>query len=392
PSDVLAEPTTSSITTNLLNPRLGPAPKASLEEAAEAIKAARFPVILAGMRTACNEGALALRELLSTTDLHVVETFQAAGIIGRDLEDHFLGRVGLFRNQPGDIALHQADLVVALGYDQIEYDAHLWNTDDARRIITIDEVGGDIDAAFQPTLELHGDIPSTLHELALLLKDYQMPEQARSAAEKLREQLNKVELPVGTSETGLDPLMVVQTMRECLSDDTVVTCDIGSHQIYMARYFRTYQPRTLLFSNGQQTLGVGLPWGIAATIVDPTRPVVSVSGDGGFLFSAMELETAVRLKSNLVHVVFNDNTYNMVAFQQEMRYGRTSGIQLGEYDVAAHAESYGAHGHTVTNPDDLAPTIKAALAEEGPSVINVPVNYANNATYLAHQLRGELLE
>ncbi|MDY6054706.1 acetolactate synthase AlsS [Micrococcus sp.] len=391
PSDVLAEKTTRSITSTLVDPEMGPAPRPAIEKAAEAIKAARFPVILAGMRMACNEGTQALHELLSAADLQVVETFQAAGVIGRDLEDHFLGRVGLFRNQPGDIALHKADLVLTIGYDQIEYDAHLWNTDNARQIISLDEINEDIDDAFQPSLELRGDIPATMRELASALKGYQMTDEARAIAEGLRTQLAEVELPVGSEAKGLDPLFVVQTLRSCLSDDTVVTCDIGSHQIYMARYFRTYQPRTLLFSNGQQTLGVGLPWGIAASLVDPSKPVVSVSGDGGFLFSAMELETAVRLKSNLVHVVFNDTTYDMVAFQQQMKYGRTCSIQLGEYDVAAYAESFGAHGHTVTNPDELAATIKAALEEEGPSVINVPVDYSNNATYLAHQLRTELL-
>ncbi|WP_237237394.1 acetolactate synthase AlsS [Rothia nasimurium] len=391
PSDVLAEETTRSITTKLTDPQLGQAPQASIEEAAAAIKAARFPVLLVGMRASCSEGTDALQELLAVTDLRVVETFQAAGMIGRDLEDHFLGRVGLFRNQPGDIALYQADLVVTIGYNQIEYDARMWNTDDNRRIISIDEISDDMDDAFQPELELRGNIPATVRALIPLLEGYKMTEEARAKADDLRDQLNTVELPVGTDSDRLDPLFVVQTLRSCLSDDTVVTCDIGSHQIYMARYFRTYQPRTLLFSNGQQTLGVGLPWGIAASIVDPSKPVVSVSGDGGFLFSAMELETAVRLKSNLVHVVFNDSTYDMVAFQEHMKYSRSSGVQLGEYDVAAYAESFGAHGHNVTNPDDLAETIKAALAEDGPSVINVPVDYTNNATYLAHQLHNEVI-
>lgn len=169
-----------------------------------------------------------------------------------------------------------------------------------------------------------------------------------------------------------------------VSDDITVTCDIGSHAIWMSRYFRCYRPLGLLISNGMQTLGVALPWAIAASLVNPGKKVVSVSGDGGFLFSAMELETAVRLKAPIVHLVWNDSTYDMVAFQQEMKYNRTSGVDFGNIDIVKYAESFGAKGLRVNSPDELADVLKQGLDAEGPVLIDIPVDYSDNV-HLADQ-------
>ncbi|MDW1878063.1 thiamine pyrophosphate-dependent enzyme, partial [Vibrio sp. Vb1026] len=145
-----------------------------------------------------------------------------------------------------------------------------------------------------------------------------------------------------------------------------------------ARCFRSYEPRRLLFSNGMQTLGVALPWAIAATLVEPGKKVVSVSGDGGFLFSAMELETAVRLNSPIVHLVWRDGTYDMVAFQQMMKYGRTSATEFGDVDIVKYAESFGATGLRVNTPDELEGVLKSALAADGPVIIDIPIDYRDN--------------
>lgn len=392
PADVLAEPTAVTVTQPLLPPPLGPAPAPALDEAAEILRSAKLPVILAGTRAACNAGVAALRGLLHRTDLPVVETFQAAGAVSRELEHHFLGRVGLFRNQPGDVLLHQADVVLAIGYDAVEYDPRLWNTDDSRTIVAIDEAEVDVDDRYRPALELRGDITTTIEALADRLDGLRLPEAGAALVAAQRARLEKGQsLPEHDDSAGLHPAQVCLTLREVLPDDAVVACDVGSHYIYMARHFRTYEPRTLLFSNGQQTLGVALPWAISATLVHPERQVVSVSGDGGFLFSAMELQTAVRIGANLTHIVFNDGTYDMVAFQQDMKYGRTSGVQLGEYDVVGYARSFGANGHRVTSRDQLADVLRTALAEPGPSLVDIPVDYSRNREELAAQLLTEEL-
>jgi acetolactate synthase-1/2/3 large subunit len=182
---------------------------------------------------------------------------------------------------------------------------------------------------------------------------------------------------------GLDPAALVLELRNQLDDDATVTCDIGSNYIYMARHFRTYQPRHLLFSNGQQTLGVAMPWAIAAALVRPGTQIVSVSGDGGFLFSGMELETASRIGVTFTHVIMRDNTYDMVGFQQLLKFGRKSGVELGDYDIVKYAGAFGAHGYRVHTTQEFITILKRAFAEEGPSIIDVPVDYSHNTELFA---------
>jgi acetolactate synthase-1/2/3 large subunit len=153
---------------------------------------------------------------------------------------------------------------------------------------------------------------------------------------------------------------------------------MGSFHIWLARHLYSFRPRQVLITNGQQTLGVGLPWAIAACLVRPGDKVISISGDGGFLFSAGELETAVRLKCNLVHMVWIDGAYDMVRFQEMAKYGRASGVDFGPVDVVQLAEAFGAHGLKIDRPEQIAPTLKSALAMQGPVVIGIPVDYRDN--------------
>ncbi len=391
PADVLATPTSVQVPEQLPAPSLGPAPAEAIAQAAALIREAEFPVVLAGLRAACTTGTQALHELVRVTELPVVETFQAAGMLGRGNVSHFLGRVGLFRNQPGDVVLDRADVVITIGYDAVEYEPALWNREGERTIIHIDEA--EIDVWYRPALELRGDIPDPVTALAGKLSGLVLAPPTRAVVDAERARLAENDIvPEHDDSRGLHPTEVCLRLRELLPDEATVTCDVGSHYIYMARHFRTYHPRSLLFSNGQQTLGVALPWAIAACLVRPEAPVVSVSGDGGFLFSAMELETAVRLGCNLTHVVFNDGTYDMVAFQQVKKYGRTSGVQLGHYDVVRYAEAFGARGHRVTSGQDLAGVLSAALSEPGVSVVDVPVDYRQNLAELAADLQEGVLQ
>jgi acetolactate synthase I/II/III large subunit len=387
PADVLAAPTTAEITARLPIPPLAAAPSAAIAEAGKLIRAARHPALLVGMRGAHPHNCHALRNLIAATSLPVVETFQAAGVISRALEDHFLGRVGLFRNQPGDVVLEHADVLITIGYDAVEYDPVLWNVDAGRTIVHIDSVPADIDNNYQPTRELRGDIAETLSVLTDDLAGLALTDDYRTeiaAQRKAMADMDIAALNHTPDRPGLDPAAVVLRLRAELSDEATITCDIGSVYIYMARFFRVYEPRRLLFSNGQQTLGVALPWAIATCLVRPGTPVVSVSGDGGFLFSAQELETATRLGVSFTHIIFRDNSYDMVAFQEELKYGRTSGVQLGDYDIVSYAAAFGARGYRVKSLDEFSVTLRQALAEDGPSLIDVPVDYSRNVELAAH--------
>jgi acetolactate synthase I/II/III large subunit len=394
PADVLAAPTTASVTARLPIPPLAAAPTTAITFASELIRAAHRPALLVGMRGAHPDNCQALRNLIAATGLPVVETFQAAGVVSRALEDQFLGRVGLFRNQPGDVIVAQADVLVAVGYDAVEYDPVLWNSDVGRTVVHIDSIPAEIDNNYQPTLELRGDIAATLAGLTESLAAFTLTSDYQAEIETQRKALADIDIAARNHRPdgpGLDPVSVVLALREQLGDDATIACDIGSVYIYMARHFRVYEPRRLLFSNGQQTLGVALPWAMAACLVRPGTPVVSVSGDGGFLFSAQELETATRLGLTFTHIIFRDNTYDMVGFQEVLKYGRKSGVQLGDYDIVSYAAAFGAHGCRVKSLDEFSATLRQALTEEGPSLIDVPVDYSRNLD-LAADLHDDTFE
>nr|WP_029548355.1 acetolactate synthase AlsS [Sporolactobacillus inulinus] len=392
PQDVLVSKTTVNALGPLESPILGTASEDAIDRAVEAIKHAKMPVILAGMRANRFSVVSAVRALLRKISIPVVETFQAAGLIPRDLEENFYGRIGLFRNQPGDLVLEKADVVLTIGYDAVEYDPKFWNNVGARKIIHLDEVRADIDHYYQPDLELVGDIPSTVKRITEKLTHLNITEENLDYLAKMRHRLDiRDEPPKKVNGSRVHPLSLIHTLRSLISDDTTVTCDVGSHYIWMARHFRSYEPKTLLFSNGMQTLGVAFPWAMAASLVNDHQKTISMSGDGGFLFSAMELETAVRLKLPVVHIVWRDGTYDMVAFQQQMKYKRTSGVDFGPIDVVKYAEAFGAKGLRVNKPEELETVLKEGLAyNDGPVIIDVPVDYSDNVALAKSLIPNQL--
>ena len=361
-------------------PVLGPASPVESTLLAQRIKTAKLPVLLLGMRASDPETTKSIRNLVEETHLPVVETFQGAGIIPRELEDDFFGRVGLFRNQPGDQLLKHADLVIAVGYDPIEYEPRNWNNEGDANIIVIDSMRAEVDKNFQPERELVGDISQTLDFLLPYMKGFKLPESSREYLDGLQEKLKLRDKPPAVTENQVTshPLSIIQALQDRVTDDMTVSVDVGSFYIWMARHFRSYNPRHLLFSNGMQTLGVALPWAISAALVRPNTQIVSVSGDGGFLFSSQDLETAVRLGLNIVHIIWNDGHYDMVKFQEELKYGKSAGVNFGSVDFVKYAESFGATGLRVEKAQDLEKVLDQAFATEGPVVVDIPVDYSDN--------------
>ncbi|MFV7900546.1 acetolactate synthase AlsS [Enterococcus faecium] len=379
PQDVVDAPVQGNVIKPLSDPKLGSASADDIRYLAERMREAKLPVLLVGMRGSSEKETLAIRQLVGKTALPVVETFQAAGVISRELEAHFFGRVGLFRNQPGDMLLKRSDLVIAIGYDPIEYEARNWNAEKDARIIVIDEAPAEIDPFMQPERELIGDISATLDLLTGSLEPQQVSEDAKEYLASLQAELTERDIVQSKGEAGiLHPLEVINTLQSKVTDDMTVTVDVGSHYIWMARHFRSYEPRHLLFSNGMQTLGVALPWAISAALVRPNTQIVSVSGDGGFLFSAQDLETAVRKKLNIVHLIWNDGHYNMVEFQEKMKYQRASGVDFGPVDFVKYAEAFGAKGIRATSVEELEKALEEGFATEGPVIIDIPIDYRDN--------------
>jgi len=382
PKDVMAAPCAHD---PLLMPAfagLGPADDAAIKEAARLINAANNPVVLLGMLSSRPVNAKAVQSFLTKSNLAVVGTFQAAGAVGAMLFDNFGGRVGQLDNQPADRLLDSADLVMTIGYNPVEYWPPEWNANRKRRIIHVDVLPADLDNCYQPFIELTGDVAQTLDSLT--------PQISRSTKSALSADLLKAivaernhlaEESAKREGTPIHPLRLVHELKQIVSPDVTVCLDMGSFHLWIARHLYSFRARQVLITNGQQTLGVALPWGIAGSLVRPSEKILSISGDGGFLYSAMELETAVRLKANLVHMVWIDGTYDMVATQEKLKYGRTSGIDFGPIDYIKYAEAFGATGLMINTPDDVAPIVKRAFDTPGPVIVGVHVDYRDN-----HQL------
>ncbi len=374
-------------------PKMGPADPNDLQKLVELIKNSKMPVILVGQRGADEEITTALRKLLSDYSLPVVETYQAAGVVSRDLEQQsYFGRIGLFRNQVGDQLLQQSDLVIAVGYDPIEYEPRNWNKEGNLRIVNLDTLPAQIDNHYTPIMQLVGNIATSLTELDKLLKGYEYPVAATEQLTKYKQELDqdkKIQVPA--SNDASHPLAVVHAIQENVTDDMHVALDVGSHYIWMARHFRCYQPRHLLISNGMQTLGVGLPWAMVAAMLYPEHKSVAVCGDGGFLFSGAELATAVQHHLNVVTIVWNDGGhYDMVKFQEEMKYPQAAGVKFGNVDIVKYAESFGATGLRVNKPADLTKVLSQAFNIDGPVVVDVPVDYSNNKELAANLIDSQL--
>lgn len=390
PMDIVNEPASGKLLTSQ-PPVLGSAPHDAILQVAQLLKQAKNPVLLLGLMASQPRNAEAIRRLLHKSDLPVTSTYQAAGVIDQASFHRFAGRVGLFNNQAGDRLLRNADLVITIGYSPVEYEPAQWSNGTAE-LVHIDVMPAETDSDYLPDVELVGDIADTLDLLT-----EQIPQRinlSASAVEILEDRRQQRELLAqkgrSLNQFAIHPLRLVRAMQDIVNSDVTLCVDMGSFHIWIARYLYSFRARQVLISNGQQTMGVALPWAIGTALVDPGRKVVSVSGDGGFMQSSMELETAVRLGVNLLHIIWVDEAYNMVAIQEEKKYQRTSGIQFGPIDFKAYADAFGAKGFAVTSAETLESTLRAAMDVQGPAVVAVPVDYSDNALLMGQLEMGRI--
>jgi acetolactate synthase-1/2/3 large subunit len=384
PMDIVNAPAKGAVFGDVGVPAMGPAPLDEIRATAELLKLAKSPVLLLGMLASQPENADAIRKFVAQTGAAVTGTFQAAGALGSAQFARFAGRVGLWDNQPGDQLLAQSDLVVTVGYNPVEYYPSLWNKNVRRSVVHIDVLPADTDRHYRPAVELVGDIAKTLELLAAELGTLNTSPEANailSTVALARTALTKKY--AGRGDAPVHPLRIVKELQDIVDANTTMCVDMGSFHIWIARYLHSFRARQLLITNGQQTMGVALPWAIAASLVRPGEKIISVSGDGSFMQSSMELETAVRLKSNIVHVIWVDNMYNMVEIQEVQKYKRRSGVEFGPIDFKAYAEAFGAAGFAVNSADELRSTLRKAMEVEGPAVVAIPVDYADNPKLMA---------
>lgn len=369
--------------------KAGPAAMASIDAAAEILNAGKRPVAILGMQSSAAGTREALISFLKGAGIPYVSTFQGAGAwVSAQGGSIYGGRIGLFRNQPADKLLDAADTILTIGYDPIEYDPSIWNVGNRRPVVAVDVIAADEDNDFLPRAELIGDIGASLDLLVQRLRlaiDLAHVAAARKAAGQVQATVAE-----GKALSGfpVHPLRLVHELQKQMTRDTHVALDVGSNYIWMNRYCVADNARQVLVSNGQQTLGVSIPWAIALSLLHPDQRVLSTSGDGGLLFTATELETAVRVGARFVHVVWDSRSYDMVSFQEEAHYGETAGVALGAYDVVKFAEAFGCKGYSVGSADELAQVLEEAFASPVPVLIHVPVDYSHNGKLMVDVIQS----
>jgi len=239
----------------------GKASTENLQQASEILTHAKHPVLLLGCGATRTRTTHALRQFLSEHPMPVVGTFEAAGAISRNLLHCFIGRVGLKTEELGDIALRHADVIITIGFDPVEYHPSYWRTTTAP-LIHIDEVPCEPATLYQPAVELIGDTAKNLSALSeRIVSSFSFHPSAKNAQRLLFNDAG-----VRTGGATVQPLAFINTLRDCIDDTTTVCVDVGAHQVWMAKYFLSYESRHLLFSMGFQTIGVGLPWAIGASL------------------------------------------------------------------------------------------------------------------------------
>ncbi|MBU3627278.1 acetolactate synthase AlsS [Polynucleobacter sp. JS-Safj-400b-B2] len=358
---------------------MGPAAKSAINDALSILKSSKRPIAILGMQSSGQDSSEGLINFFKKSGIPYVSTFQGAGAwVSESSGATYAGRIGLFRNQPADNLLDQADVILTIGYDPIEYDPSIWNTNLKRPVICLDAIPADQDNAFLPIAELIGDIGESLDVLSAQITTQIDPAfiaSAKAAVKEIQDTLDEGKL---MNKFPVEPLRLVHELQKQMTSNTHVALDVGSNYIWTNRYCAADHSRQVLVSNGQQTLGVAMPWAIAMSLLYPNDRILSSSGDGGFLFTGTELATAVRIGAKFVHVIWDSGSFDMVAFQEQAHYGETAGIKLGSYDPVKFAESFGCKGYSVKSADELPDIFEEAFKSDVPVLIHVPVDYSLN--------------
>jgi len=345
----------------------------ALETAARLIEAASFPLIFAGNGVIRGRASDELRKFARAHGIPVAHTFMAKGSMPYD-DDLCLLSVGLQARDYISCGFDKADLIVAIGYDPVEYAPKFWNPERKKTIVHIDFTPAEVDSFYQPAVEVVADVREAIELLGGLVKGQKDP----APYHTLRRYI-LTELAEGADDDRfpLLPQRILRDLRAQMGREDILISDVGTHKLWIARTFPAYEPNTVLISNGYAAMGIALPAAIAAKLVHPERRVVAVSGDGGFLMNCQELETACRLGLPIVNVIFRDGGYNLIQWKQQTHLGRESGVKFGNPDFVALASAFGAKGYRVESARALGPILAEALAHPGPAIVDVPVDYDN---------------
>lgn len=357
-------------------------PEARTEIVAKALEIlgdSERPVILAGNGVIRRQAAESLAAFAHAANIPVVTTFMGKGAL--DYRDPLaLPAMGLGLHTPGASLgiLAEADTVVAVGYDLVEWAPQVWNGATPHTVIHVDSTAAELDRWYAPAVEVVGEIGESLRALTDGLagqsSGWNWTAHREAAAE----------LYGGPFESSfpLTPGRIIRDLRAALGDEDILISDVGVHKLWLATRFPAARPNTVVIPNGLASMGLAVPGALAAKLVHPNRKVVAVTGDGGFLMNSQELETAKRMKTAFVVVVLVDNRYGIIALNQRRRFGKTFGVEFENPDFVAYARSFGLPGFAVEATDDFAPILRRALDLDTPSLIAVPVDSSRSPASL----------
>jgi acetolactate synthase-1/2/3 large subunit len=357
------------------------APDFKIAQAAKLISEARAPIVLAGNGVIRQGAADELVRFAEVLRIPVANTFMAKGVVPFS-SDFSLGTIGLKARDMPWYAFEKADVVICVGYDMVEYHPDMWNPNKDKTVIHIDALPAEVDAHYIVAVGVLGDISSSLRALALEAKPQKsMPFKAvRQAIIADRSGFAK------DSGFPVKPQRIVWDLREALRPEDIAISDVGAHKMWMARMYRAERPNTCIISNGFASMGIAVPGAIAAKLAYPDRKVVAVTGDAGFLMNSQEIETAIRMNTPFVVLIWNDSEYGLITWHQLRHFGRPSHITFKNPDFVKYAESFGAKGYRVERAEDLLPTLKRALEDKVVAIVDCPVDYSQNMK-LTQQLK-----
>lgn len=355
----------------------------AIAKAVEMIKAARCPILLVGAGANRKRTAKMLSAFVEKLGIPFVDTQMGKGVID---ERHplWLGTTALSAHDLVHAALAEADLIINAGHDVIEKPPFLMKRDGAK-VIHVNFTSASVDDVYFPQHEVIGDIANAVWQMTEALEPQSTWNFARCLELKKRLASHLAE-HIDNDHSPLFPQRIVADVRRVMPADSIVCLDNGMYKLWFARQYQAYEPNTLLLDNALATMGAGLPSAMAAKLLFPERAVLAVCGDGGFMMTSMELETAVRLELNLTVLVLNDNGYGMIKWKQDGMKFKEFGLSYGNPDFVKYAESFGAKGYRVERAEDLRAHLEHCMNTPGVHVIDTPIEYAENARVFTQEI------
>ena len=352
----------------------------TVQDAAGLIFQAKNPVILAGSGVVRGHAAQALTEFAMKLKIPVINTMMAKGVIPLD-NKYSMWTVGIPQKDYQNKILEEADLVIAVGYDIVEYAPAKWNPEGKVQIIHVDMRPAHINKLYQPEVEVVGDISDSLLQIGRRTARHLEPEKALEIKARM---VAEHESYAGDASFPMKPQRILQDVRKVMGKDDIVISDVGAHKMWIARHYQCYEPNTCIISNGFATMGISVPGAIGARLVYPDKKILAICGDGGFMMNCQEFETALRAKTPFVTLIFNDSSYGLIKWKQMDQYHKNCYVDFTNPDFVKFAESMGAIGYRIEKAEDLVPTLEKAFQQKVPVIIDCPVDYSENTKLTVH--------